>query len=292
VDLMGHTHGQRMAIFAHRPAPVQVNYLGYPGTSGAPYLDYLIADPVVVTAEQRAHYSEHIVYMPDCFQGNDDQRRIGAVRPTRSEAGLPEAGFVFCCFNNSYKITPSTFDHWLDLLQAVPGSVLWLFADHPVVSRNLREEARRRGVDPARLIFAGRLPYAEHLARLQLADLFLDTVPFSAGATASDALWAGVPVLTCPGEAFASRMSASLLHAAGLPELVTASTSDYSALAFKLAMTPPMLADLRARLTRNRSQCALFDTARFCRNLEAAYQNMWNRYRRGDAPGSFNVLNS
>jgi protein O-GlcNAc transferase len=288
VDLMGYTHGARSAIFAYRPAPVQVNYLGYPGTLGVPYMDYLIADRVVVPPGRQAHYSERIVWMPDCFQANDDQRRIGA-RPGRSAMGLPEAGFVFCCFNNSYKITPAMFERWLGLLRAVPGSVLWLVADHPAVPRNLREEARRRDVDPARLVFAERLPYADHLARVQLADLFLDTLPFNAGTTASDALWAGVPVLTCPGDAFASRMAASLLTAAGLPELIAGSVEDYSALALKLATTPPALAELRARLARNRSGCALFDTGRFCRNLESAYRTMWERFQRGEGPAGFEV---
>lgn len=289
VDLMGHTFGSRTAVFAHRAAPVQVNYLGFPGTMGAPYMDYLIADPVVVPPDRRAHYAESIVYLPDCFQANDDRRRIGAIKPERQAVGLPERGFVFCCFNNSYKITPALFDCWADLLRAVPDGVLWLFAEHPVVQRNLREEARRRGIDPQRLVFAERLPYADHLARVQLADLFLDTLPFNAGTTASDALWAGVPVVTCPGEAFASRMAASLLTAAGLPELIANSPEDYSALALKLATTPAWLAELRVRLTRDRNACALFDTGRFCGNLESAYLTMWERVRRGEPPASFAV---
>ncbi len=289
VDLMGHTLGARTAIFTYRPAPVQVNYLGYPGTSGAPCMDYIIADRIVVPAERQAHYSERIAWMPDTFQANDDRRLIDAARPERSAAGLPEAGFVFCCFNHSYKITPAFFERWLALLRAVPGSVLWLYAGDPVVPRNLREEARRRDVDPERLVFAGRLPYADHLARLQLADLFLDTLPFNAGTTASDALWAGVPVLTCPGDALAARMAASLLTAAGLPDLVAANADDYSALALKLATTPSALADVRDRLSRNRTGCALFDTQRFCRNLESAYRTMWERCRRGEAPAAFDV---
>ena len=289
VDLMGYTLGARTAIFAHRPAPVQVSYLGYAGTSGTRYMDYLIADRIAVPPERRAHYSEHIAWMPDSFQGNGERPRIGATRPARSAAGLPEAGFVFCCFNNSYKITPALFERWLALLQAATGSVLWLYAGDPVVPRNLREEARRRGVDPARLVFAERLPYAEYLARLRLADLFLDTLPFNAGTTASDALWAGVPVLTCPGDAFAARMAASLLTAVGLPELIAANADDYSALALKLATTPSVLAEVRDRLSRNRADCALFDTQRFCRNLESAYRTMWERCRRGEAPAGFDV---
>ncbi len=289
VDLMGHTLHNRTAVFAQRPAPVQVNYLGFPGTMGAPYMDYLIADRIVVPPGQQAHYAESIAYLPDCFQANDDRRPIGAIKPMRSAVGLPDSGFVYCCFNNGYKITPSVFECWLSLLQAVPDSVLWLFAEHPVVPRNLREVTRRRGIDPQRLVFAERLPYADHLARMQLADLFLDTLPFNAGTTASDALWAGVPVLTCPGEAFASRMAASLLHAVGLPELITQGLEEYETLALKLATSPAMLADIRARLAQNRATCPLFNTDRICRHLESAYITMWERVQRREPPASFEV---
>jgi protein O-GlcNAc transferase len=289
VDLMGHTFGGRTGIFARRPAPLQVNYLGFPGTMGASYMDYLIADRIVVPAAQQRHYTESIVRMPDCFQANDDQRRIAAHRPARKAAGLPESGFVFCCFNNSYKITPSLFARWLALLQSLPGSVLWLLAEHHAVTRNLRAEAQRQGVDPQRLVFAERLPYADHLARVQLADLFLDTLPFNAGTTASDALWAGVPVLTCCGEAFASRMAASLLTTMGLPELIAGNADDYSALALKLATTPALLKELRTRLSCHRGNSVLFDTARFCRNLESAYLTMWARCCCGEQAASFDV---
>jgi predicted O-linked N-acetylglucosamine transferase (SPINDLY family) len=203
--------------------------------------------------------------------------------------GLPESGFVFCCFNNSYKITPSLFERWLRLLKAVPGSVLWLFASRPVVVQNLREEARRRGADPERLVFAQALPYADYLARMQLADLFLDTSPFNGGTTASDALWAGVPVLTCPGEAFASRMAASLLNAIGLPELITNSLEEYESLALELARNSQRLADIKSKLARNRGTYPLFDTDRFRRHIEAAYVTMWERYQRGEPPASFTV---
>jgi predicted O-linked N-acetylglucosamine transferase (SPINDLY family) len=289
VDLTGHTFGGRTAVFAHRPAPVHVNYLGFPGTMGAPFMDYLIADPVVVPPGQRKHYAESIVYLPECFQANDDRRDIGAIRPTRPAAGLPEAGLVFCCFNNSYKITPPVFERWLSLLQAVPDSVLWLFASRPVVARNLREEARRRSADPGRLVFAEGLPYADYLARMQLADLFLDTSPFNGGTTASDALWAGVPVLTCPGEAFASRMAASLLNAVGLPELIASSWEDYEALALKLALDRGLLAQIKAKLAHNRATYPLFNTDRFRRHIEAAYVTMWERVQRGESPASFAV---
>jgi protein O-GlcNAc transferase len=287
VDLMGHTFNGRSGIFSRRPAPVQVNYLGFPGTMGAPYMDYLIADPVVVPADRQSDYAEKIVYLPGCFQANDDRRVIAFRKPTRIEAGLPESGFVFCCFNNSYKITPQVFSLWMDLLRQVPGSVLWLLAEQAAVAANLRAESKRRGIDPARLVFAARLPYADHLARLQLADLFLDTLPFNAGTTASDALWAGVPVLTCSGDAFVSRMAASLLTAAGLPELIADNTDDYVALALNLAAYPQQLAGLRTRLAQQRADSALFDTARFCRGLESAYREMHTRSGRGEAAQSF-----
>ena len=289
VDLMGHTFNGRPGIFACRPAPVQVNYLGFPGTMGAPYMDYLLADPMVVPPERQNDYAEEIVYLPDCFQANDDRRVMASRKPARSEAGLPPSGFVFCCFNNSYKITPQVFGLWMDLLRDVPGSVLWLLGESPAVVRNLGVEATKRGIDSARLIFAGRLPYADHLARLQLADLFLDTLPFNAGTTASDALWAGVPVLTCRGEAFVSRMAASLLTVMGLSELITDQTEDYVALALKLAMSPQLLADLRKRVAQQRIDSPLFDTARFSRGLESAYRGMVARSRSGEEPQGFAV---
>ena len=289
IDLMGHTFNARTGIFARRPASVQVNYLGFPGTMGAPYMDYLIADRMVVPPDRQTGYSEKIVYLPDCFQANDDRRVIAARQPSRTEAGLPESGFVFCCFNNSYKITPQVFGLWMDLLHGVPGSVLWLLGEQPAVARNLGAEAMKRGIDPARLVFAGRLPYADHLARLQLADLFLDTLPFNAGTTASDALWAGVPVLTCRGEAFVSRMAASLLNAVGLPELITDCAEDYATLALKLAASPQSLVELRARLAQQRAGSSLFDTARFCRGLESAYREMLVRSRSGETAQGFAV---
>ncbi len=286
VDLMGFTNGSRSAVFAHRAAPVQVNYLGFPGTLGAGYMDYILADRFVIPEAQRGAYAEKVVWLPDCFQANDDRRAISAQAPSRREAGLPATGFVFCSFNNGYKINPEIFAVWMRLLAAVPGSVLWLVADGASARANLGREAVARGVDPARLVFAPRLDYPRHLARLGLADLFLDTLPFNAGTTASDALWAGVPVLTCTGEAFASRMSGSLLGAAGLPELVTHSLAEYEARAMDLARHPDRLAALRARLQRNRGSCALFDTRRFCRNLERAYAAMWERHCSGEPPGA------
>jgi protein O-GlcNAc transferase len=289
VDLTGYTEHNRTAIFAHRPAPVQVNYLGFPGTMGAAYIDYIIADEFVIPEPARRHYAEQVVYLPDCFQGNDRKREISQRTPSRAEVGLPESGMVFCAFNNVAKFTPVVFDVWMRLLKSIPGSVLWCAADAGYVRRNLSAEAARRGVAPERLVFAPRIAYADHLARLRLADLFLDTLPFNAGTTASDALWAGLPVLTCAGEAFAARMAGSLLTAVGLPELVTCSLEEYEALALKLATTPELLADLRSRLARNRDATPLFDTVRFCRHLEAAYRGMWDRQRRGDAPAPIKV---
>lgn len=288
VDLMGYTEGTRPMIYAHRAAPVQVNYLGFPATMGADYIDYIIADEVVIPPSHQPQYAEQVVYMPHCFQANDAKREIGT-RQTRAAAGLPESGFVWCCFNANGKITAAMFDVWMRLLRATPGSVLWLAADVELTMRNLRQNAAERSVDPDRLVFARTLPYADHLARLQLADLFLDTLPFNAGTSASDALWAGLPVLTCAGEAFAARMAGSLLRTVGLPELVTEDLDAYEELALLLSQEPQRLARLRRRLEENRGNCPLFDTRRFCRHLEAAYTTMWERAERGEPPASFAV---
>ena len=288
VDLAGYTGGSRPAILAARPAPVQVSYLGYPASMGAPYIDYIIADRFVIPEPSRPEYAEQPVYLPDSFQVNDDARPLPRSL-TRAEAGLPASGFVFCCFNAPYKIRPEIFDIWMRLLSAVPGSVLWLISGSTTFVDNLQREAQRRGVDPARLMFAGKRMYDQHLARFQLADLFLDTLPYNGGATASDALWCGVPVVTCAGEAFASRMAVSLLNAVGLPELVADSMADYETLARKVAPTPALLADLKARLTSRRSRLPLFDTKRFARHIEAAYIEMWKRTQRGEAPESFAI---
>jgi predicted O-linked N-acetylglucosamine transferase (SPINDLY family) len=289
VDLMGFTGDNRTAIFAHRAAPVQVSYLGFPGTMGAPYLDYLLADRYLIPAEHEAAYAEHVVCLPDTFQANDAKREIAERTPTRVEAGLPESGFVFCCFNNGYKITPQLFGVWMRLLAKVEGSVLWLVKDRESAEDNLRNEAAARGVDPQRLVFAPRLPYPEHLARYRLADLFLDTRPFNAGATASDALWAGLPLLTCSGEAYAARMAGSLLQAIGLPELVTHTLEDYEALALMLATDAGLLEGIKLKLAQNRSTHPLFDTERFTRHLESAYLTMWERDQCGEHPAGFAV---
>jgi protein O-GlcNAc transferase len=281
VDLKGYTMHARTEILALRPAPVQVSYLGFPGTTGAEFIDCLIADRFIVPAQAQPFYSERVEYLPDCYQPNDTRRAIAERTPTRSECLLPDAGFVFCCFNNSYKIAPAIFDVWMRLLAAVPGSVLWLLEANAPARGNLRREAGARGVDPARLVFAPRKPLAEHLARHRQADLFLDTLPCNAHTTASDALWAGLPVLTCAGETFASRVAGSLLQAVGLPELVTASLRQYEALALALAREPRRLDELKEKLARQRLSAPLFDIAALTRNLEAAYVRIWARHCSG-----------
>lgn len=268
---------------------IQVNYLGYPGTMGAEYFDYIIADGFVIPSEQRANYAEKVVYLPDTFQANDSMRHISGNVHTRDKAGLPEDALVFCSFNNSYKITPKFFDIWMRLLTKVDGSVLWIVGEGGSIRANIRKTAADRGVNPERIVFAPRIEYAEHLARYRLADLFLDTLPFGAGATASDALWAGLPVLTCVGEAFASRMAGSLLHALGLAELVTESPDAYEAVALKLATAPVLLSEIKRKLADNRASYPLFDSDRFCRNIENAYVMMWERLQSGRQPESFEV---
>jgi predicted O-linked N-acetylglucosamine transferase (SPINDLY family) len=289
VDLKGFTTDGRPGILAHRPAPVQVNYLGFPGSMGVEYIDYILADRCVIPDEHQYFYSEKVVWLPDSYQPNDAQRRIAETTPARVECGLPASGFVFCCFNNNYKITPDVFDVWMRLLTKVGGSVLWLLEDNAAVARNLRSEALRHGVAAERLVFAPRVELDKHLARHKLADLFLDTLPYNAHTTASDALWAGLPVLTCMGTTFPGRVAASLLNAVGLPELVTESLADYEAFALKLARSADLLSDIRARLSRNRSEYPLFDTKRFCAHMESAYTLMWERHQRGEPPASFAV---
>jgi protein O-GlcNAc transferase len=271
VDLNGHTHEARPGIFSHRPAPVQVNYLVYPGTTGAEFMDYVLADRIVLPLDQQPFFSEKILHLPHCYQANDATRLVPPA-PTRAEAGLPNDGFVFCCFNNSWKITAPVFDIWMRLLQQVPDSVLWLL-DTPAAG-NLRAEATARGVDGERLIFAPRVPPGLHLARHQLADLFLDTLPYNAHTTCSDALWAGLPVVTCYGKAFHGRVAASLLKAIDLPELVTTRPQDYEALALELAGNPALLKATREKLMRNRTTTPLFDSEKFRQGIEAAYEAM------------------
>jgi len=289
VNLNGFFGSARTNIFAYRAAPIQVNYLGFPGTMGADYMDYLIADPTVIPKESAQHYSEKIAYLPDAYQPNDSQRQIAQISFTRAQLGLPESGFVFCCFNNNYKITPSTYDAWMRILQAVEGSVLWLLTDNQTAEANLRSHMRARGVDDARLIFAKRMSLSEHLARHRAADLFLDTLPYNAHTTASDALWAGLPVLTQIGTTFPGRVAASLLKAVGLPELITQNTEQYEALAIELATHPQKLAQIRDKLAANRLTTPLFNTPLFTKHIEAAYEQMMARHWAGQAPDHIEV---
>ena len=289
VDLKGFTEGARPGILAFRPAPVQVNYLGHPGTMGAPYIDYIVADRTLIADDDMRYYSERVVWLPDCYQANDDRRTIPEKTPARADAGLPAQGFVFAAFNNLYKITPAVFDVWMRLLAQVDGSVLWLFADNSEAMGNLRDEAERRGIPKTRLVFAPRVGQDDHIARHRLADLFVDTTPCCAHTTASDSLWAGLPLVTIKGATFAGRVAASALAAVGLPDLVTTSLEDYENLALSLAREPQRLVAVKARLAANRTNCPLFDTAKFTRQLEAAFATMHDRRLRGLEPAAFAV---
>lgn len=289
LDLKGYTTDARPQIAAWRPAPVQVSFLGYPGTMGAGFIDYIIGDAVVTPMDQQPFFAEKIVQLPHCYQPNDTRRQIAPRTPGRADCGLPETGFVFCSFNQNYKLTPVVFDIWMLLLKAAPDAVLWLRESFPESRENLRREAAARGVDPRRLVFALKAPLAEHLARHRLADLFLDTLPINAHTTASDALWAGLPVLTCAGPTFAGRVAASLLHAVGLPELATGSLEEYEAAALRLVRQPEVLAGLRARLEDGKAKAPLFDTERYTRHLEAAFVRMAETAAAGRAPEAFAV---
>jgi predicted O-linked N-acetylglucosamine transferase (SPINDLY family) len=288
VDLKGHTQDSRPGIFAQGAAPLQVHYLGYPGTMGCDYMDYVIADATVIPSGSEGGYAEKVLRLPHSYQCNDSHRKISSKPLSREGAGLPESGFVFCSFNNNYKIQPKTFESWMRILKAVQGSVLWLLEDNPIAAANLRKQAARHGLEH-RLVFAGRVPMEEHLARHRLAGLFLDTWPYNAHTTASDALWAGLPLLTRSGESFASRVAASLLRALDLPELVTDSTADYEALAIALAREPGRLAAIRKKLESNRATMPLFDGKRIARALEAGYEAIFARYRAGLPPEHFEV---
>lgn len=287
IDLKGYTQGARTQILALRPAPVQVNFLGYPGTMGAPFVDYIVVDDFIVPAEQKVFFTEELASLPGCYQVNDSRREVAPRTPSRAECDLPEEGFVFCSFNNSYKITPEVFEVWMRLLEEVPKSVLWLLEGNRFVPANLRSEAEARGVAADRLVFAPRLPLTEHLARHRLADLFLDTFPVNAHTTASDALWLGCPVVTIAGETFVSRVAGSLLRTVGLPELVTTCLDEYEDTALRLARDADQLAQLRARLEANRMTCGLFDAGRFARRLEKAYLRMWEIHASGERPRGF-----
>ena len=284
VDLKGFTQNCRTGIFAYRAAPIQLSYLGYPGTMSTNFIDYLIADQTLIPQEAQQAYSEKIAYLPNSYQANDRKRVVSDKQFTKGDLGLPEQGFIFCSFNNNYKILPATFESWMRILKAVDGGVLWLYEDNATAANHLRQEAEKRGVHPSRLVFAKRMPLAEHLARHQLADLFIDAFPCNAHTTASDALWAGLPVLTLMGNAFASRVAASLLNAIELPELITSTPQAYEALAIEIAKNPAKLAALKQKLASNRLTTPLFDTPQFTRDLERSYVQIYERYQAGLPP--------
>ena len=289
IDLMGYTSYARSEIFALQPAPVQASYLGYPGTMGASFISYIIVDPIVLPEDLQTYFTEQPVYLPECYQVNDRWQEIAETGIQRQDTGLPEDGPVFCCFNKPSKLEPAMFAVWTRILEQVPGSVLWLLASEPEVAANLRQAAERHGIGGERLVFAERLPKDQHLERHHLADLFLDTRLYNAHTTASDALWAGLPVLTCIGETFPARVAASLLHAVGMPELIAHSLEEYEDLAVRLATHSGELAALREKLAYNRLRTPLFDTERFARHLERAYEMMWERHVQGLPPAPLRV---
>ena len=290
IDLKGGaTKDSRIGIPSYRPAPIQVNYLGYPGTMGVSFIDYIIADRFIIPKDNERFYSEKVICLPDCYQPNDVRREIADTTPPREACGLPESGFVFCCFNGNYKITLPVFNIWMRLLKAVPGSVLWLLEPDPSAKENIKEEAELRGVDSKRIIYAPFMPTSQHLARYRLADLFLDTLPINAHTTASDALWAGLPVLTCAGTTFAGRVAGSLLKAAELPELITYSLEEYEALALQLSQNPSRCLEMRRKLLQTHQRMPLFDIEKFTKNIEKSYQTMWDIWQDGKSPKPFTV---
>ena len=292
INLNGFYGDGRQDIFSQRAAPIQVSYLGFPGTIGAKYYDYLVADTIVIPYSSRQFYTEKIAYLPNCYQANDSKRAISERLFTNRELGLPDEGFVFCCFNNNYKITPNIFDAWMRILVAVPQSVLWLIKDNEKAAENLKLEALKRGVSADRIIFAERLPLPEHLARHRNADLFLDTLPYNAHTTASDALWAGLPLLTCKGTTFPGRVSASLLSALGLPELITTDVAEYEALAIDLARNPQKLEAVKLKLAINITSTPLFDTNSFTKDIESLYLAMVDREKRNLAADDIGISNA
>ena len=278
IELNGVMSRGRIGILAHRPAPIQINYLAYPGTMGADFHDYLIADHTVIPENQKGNYTENIIYLPDCYMPHDNTRQISDKQISRSDCGLPDYSFVFCCFNKSFKITPNEFDIWMRLLSKVKHSVLWLYKSNKWCEHNLQIEASNRGIDPSRLIFADKLPLDEYLGRLKLADLFLDTFNFNAHTTASDSLWAGLPIITKMGKGFAARVAGSLLKSIKIPELITTSEEEYEALALSLATNPDKLAAIKNKLAENRNCTPLFNTEAYTENLEKAYKQAYQRY--------------
>ena len=290
IEFNGFLKDGRLGILAHRPAPVQINYLAYPGTMGADFYDYIIGDHVVIPEDQKHNYAENIIYLPDCYMPHDNTRQISNKPISRADHDLPENGFVFCCFNNSFKISPNEFDIWMRLLNKIEGSVLWLLKANKWSESNLRNEARKRGLNEDRLVFADKLPLEKHLGRLRLADLFLDTFNFNAHTTASDALWADLPIVSKVGKSFASRVAGSLLNAIELPELITTTEKEYEALALSLASNPKTLTSIKKKLAEKKNSAPLFDTETYTKNLERAYIQAYQRYADGLPPTELNVL--
>lgn len=282
IDLDGHTDNNRLQIFHHRPAPIQATYLGFPGTTGASFIDYMITDKIVTPPVHKRYYSEKLAYLPGCYQVNDDKSKISSFNYHRRQFGIPQNAFVFCSFNGTYKIEPKAFEIWMRILKKTPNSILWLFKTSPAAEVNLKHEAQRRGVEEHRLIFGSRLIREKHLKRLSLSDLALDTFTVNGHTTTSDALWAGVPVVTLIGKHFASRVSASILTAANLPELITKTPKDYEYLVMKLAKDKTALSDLKEKLNHNKKTADFFNTAKFSQNLEKLYEIMWETYLKGD----------
>lgn len=291
IDLKGFTKDSKTNIFSYRAAPIQISYLGYPGTMGADYIDYIIADEILIPKKYQKYYSEKVIYMPDSYQVNDRKREISKKEFTKKELGLPEEGFIYCCLNNNYKITPKIFNIWIEILKEVKGSVLWLLEDNPFAVENLTTFAKQQGLDPSRLIFAKRAVLPEHLARQKLADLFLDTVPCNAHTTASDALWVGLPVLTCTGETFASRVAASLLNAIDLPELITQNLKDYKKLAITLGKNPNLVEKIKNKLNLNIEKSPLFNTSKFRDALENAFKQVYDIYQKDEKPNHIYIKN-
>jgi predicted O-linked N-acetylglucosamine transferase (SPINDLY family) len=288
IDLNGYTSQGRTGIFSYRAAPIQVSYIGYLGTMGAKYFDYLIADEIIIPTDSQKYYSEKIIYLPS-YQVNDSQREISDKIFNRAELGISENCFIYCCFNNTFKINPFIYEIWIRILHAVPNSVMILFCDNNHAKQNLKKEAEIRGVSSSRLLFAERLVRSEYLARYKMADLFLDTFPYNAGTTASDALWAGLPVLTLMGESFSSRVAASLLYAIDLPELITKSAIDYENMAINLAVNTSLLNKIKNRLINNKNTTRLFDSKHFTKSLESAYLEVYRRYQQNLAPANIHI---
>jgi predicted O-linked N-acetylglucosamine transferase (SPINDLY family) len=289
IDLSGYTKGGRTAIFAKRIAPIQINYLGYPGTMGAKYYDYLIADEILIKPGEERFYSEKIIYMPDSYQVNDQDRKIYSPIDNRKFWNLPENETVYCCFNNNYKITEFTFKAWMRILKEVPKSVLWLLKDNELVVANLRNQAEKNGVDGQRIIFAKRVDFDAHIERQKFADLFLDTLPYNAHTTASDALWVGVPLITLGGNTFASRVASSLLMAIEMPELIASSLADYEQMAIEIGRSPQKISALKERLVDKIFEAPLFDTDKFVRNLENAFLEIYSRFSKQLPPDHIKV---